>query len=51
MQSRKITEEIKCRNTEEIAFEYCEYEGKRESTEYQNFHTSLDYLNINWGNS
>lgn len=39
-----------CHNTEEVACEFCEYEGKGEPSEYQTFQDSLDYLTINWEN-
>lgn len=39
----------RCHNTEEVACEFCEYEGKGEPSEFQTFQDSLDLLNLEEG--
>lgn len=36
----------RCHNTEEVACEFCEYEGKGEPSEFQTFQDSLDFLSL-----
>lgn len=35
-----------CHNTEEVACEFCAYEGKGEPSEFMTFQDSLNFLNL-----